>query len=37
MSKIPENGEETASKASGPVAGEAARAEADPVRSRLIP
>ncbi|PTH86973.1 hypothetical protein C9J60_16390 [Streptomyces sp. A244] len=33
MSKVPENGEEMASEASGPVAGEATQAEAGPVRS----
>ena len=33
MSKVPENGEEMASEASGPVAGEAAQAEAGRVRS----
>ncbi|MEU9439339.1 hypothetical protein AB0D42_00120 [Streptomyces sp. NPDC048304] len=34
MSKVPENGEETASEASSPVPGEAAQANASPVRSR---
>ncbi|WP_328554322.1 hypothetical protein [Streptomyces sp. NBC_00358] len=33
MSKVPENGDEMASDGSGPVAGEAAQAEAGPVRS----
>ncbi|MER6024525.1 hypothetical protein [Streptomyces sp. NPDC001851] len=33
MSKVPENGEETAPEASSPVADEAAQAKASPVRS----